>query len=64
LKALRHGENVHVRPLWADFVIAGLLFWVVLLPLEYGGASAVILATVVASGALALLLAYRWWRRT
>jgi hypothetical protein len=60
----RHGENVHVRPLWADFVIAGLMFWAVLLPLEYGGGSAVTLAALVAGGALALLLAHRWLRRT
>jgi O-antigen/teichoic acid export membrane protein len=51
------------RPLWADFVIAALVFWVVLLPFEYGGTSAVILATVVAAGVLTLLLARRWRRR-
>jgi O-antigen/teichoic acid export membrane protein len=48
------------RPLWADFVIAALVFWVVLLPFEYGGMSAVILPTVVAAGVLTLLLARRW----
>jgi hypothetical protein len=53
-----------MRPLWADFVIAGLIFGAVLLPLEFGGGSAVIVAAVVAGGALALLLTYRWRRRT
>ena len=53
-----------VRPLWADFVIAALIFWVVLLPLEYGGGSALILAALVAAGAFALLLVLRWRRRT
>ena len=27
------------RPLWADFLIAGLAWWAVLLPLEFGGAA-------------------------
>jgi hypothetical protein len=57
-------ESLRVRPLWADFVITGLIFWAVLLPLEYGGGSAVVLAAVVAAGALALLLVQRWWRRS
>jgi hypothetical protein len=52
-----------MRPLWADFVIAAFAFWVVLLPLEYGGTSAVILAVVVAVAVLLLLLAGRWRRR-
>jgi O-antigen/teichoic acid export membrane protein len=51
------------RPLWADFVIAALVFSVVLLPFEYGGTSAVILAAVVAVGVLVLLLGRRWRRR-
>ena len=51
------------RPLWADFVIAAFAFWVVLLPLEYGGTPAVILAAVVAVAVLLLLLARRWRRR-
>ena len=32
------------RPLWGDFVIAALVFCFVLLPLEYGGTSALMLA--------------------
>jgi hypothetical protein len=52
-----------VTPLWADFVIAGLVFLAVLLPLEYGGTSAVLLAAVVAGALLVLLLAHRWQRR-
>jgi hypothetical protein len=51
------------RPLWADFVIAALVFWIVLLPLEYGGTPALVLAVVVASAVLVLLLAGRWRRR-
>jgi hypothetical protein len=49
--------------LGVDVVIAALAFWVVLLPLEYGGRSAVILAAVVAGGVLFVLLAARWRRR-
>jgi hypothetical protein len=51
------------RPLWADFVIAVLVFWAVLLRFEYGGTSAVVLAAVVAVSVLMLLLARRWRRR-
>ena len=52
-----------MRPLWADFVIAALIFWAVLLPLEFAGGSAVIVAVVAAAGAVVLLLMYRrWWR--
>jgi hypothetical protein len=52
-----------VRPLWADFLIAALVFWVVLLPLEYGGESTVIIAAAVAGLSLVLLLLRRLWRR-
>jgi hypothetical protein len=52
-----------VRPVWADFIIAALVFWVVLLPLEYGGDSAVWIASVVAGAFLVLLLLRRLWRR-
>ena len=48
-----------MRPLWADFVIAALGFWVVLLPLEYGGAAALVLAFAVSGALLAGLLAAR-----
>jgi hypothetical protein len=54
---------VDVRPVWADFVIAALMFWAALLPLEYGGVPAIILAVLLAAGVLALLLARRWRRR-
>jgi hypothetical protein len=53
-----------MRPLWADFVVAALIFWAVLLPLEFAGGSAVIVAAVAAAGALGLLLMHRWRRRT
>jgi hypothetical protein len=65
IKSWRQWEGkAEMRPLWADFFIGGLIFWAVLLPLEYAGGSAVILAAVVAAGALALLLTHRWRRRT
>jgi hypothetical protein len=39
------------------------VFWIVLLPLEYGGTSALVLAAVVATAVLVLLVARRWLRR-
>jgi LPXTG-motif cell wall-anchored protein len=56
-------DHARVRPLWADFLIAVLVFWAVLLPLEYGGGSAVTLAGVVACLALLLLLVARRRRK-
>jgi len=51
------------RPLWADFLIAVLVFWVVLLPLQYGGGSAVVIAAVVAGTFLVVLLLRRLRRK-
>jgi hypothetical protein len=48
-----------MRPLRADFLVAALVFWTVLLPLEFGGWSALTLAGVVAGFVLSLLLAAR-----
>jgi len=48
---------------WADFIIAALVFGFVLLPLEYGGDSAVWIASVVAGAFLLLLLLKRLARR-
>jgi Flp pilus assembly protein TadB len=53
------GNHLRVRPLWADFLIAALVFCAVLLPLEYGGESAVVIAAVVAGVFLVLLLLRR-----
>jgi len=50
------------RPLWADFVIAGLTWWAVLLPLEYGGSFAVVLASIASGTLLVALLGARAWR--
>jgi len=52
-----------VRALWADVLIAALVFWAVLLPLEYGGESAVVIAAIVAGATLVLLLVRRVARR-
>ena len=52
-----------VRPVWADFLIAALVFCAVLLPLEYGGDSAVVIAALVAAAFLLLLLLSRLRRR-
>ena len=40
------------RPLWADLAIAILIFWAVLLPLEFGGGGA---TTVAVAAAIAVL---------
>jgi len=52
-----------MRPLWADFVIAGGTFWLVLVPFEYAGNSAVVVAAIVAGSVFLLLQAARWRRR-
>jgi hypothetical protein len=50
------------RPLWADFLIAALVWWAVLLPLEYGGAATLVIASIAAGAVLVALLGTRGWR--
>jgi hypothetical protein len=52
-----------VRPRWADFVIAALAWWAVLLSTSFGGEYALVLASAVSGALLLSLLATRVWRR-
>ena len=51
-----------MRPLWADFAIAAVVFWMFVITFEYV-ASSWTLPAIAGATALALLLAARLWRR-
>jgi hypothetical protein len=51
-----------MRPLWADFVIAALAWWAVLLATSFGGGFALVLASAVSAALLVSLLTTRAWR--
>jgi hypothetical protein len=53
-----------MRPLWADFVVAGLAWWAVLLVTSFSGSFALVLASFVAGVLLSSLLATRARRRS